>query len=365
MDPQAGWARIGLRRSGTGWRCVRCAALAAATMLGVAASACSTPSSPGTAAADVNLTLAAYTTPREAYAKIIPLFVADWKAKTGQTVHFDESYLGSGAQSRAVVGGFEADVVALSLAADVDRIKDAGLITHDWTDAPYNGMVSTSIAVIAVRAGDPLGIKDWVDLAKPGLAILTPDPQTSGGAQWNVLAMYGAAERGHVPGYPATDQGARDFLTAVFRNVTVLDKGARESITNFEKGVGDAAITYENEVLVGRQSGQTYEYEIPSSTILIENPAAVVDVYVDRHGTRTAAEAFVEFLRSAEAQRVYAAYGLRPLDPAVAAEVGDQYPDVQDLFTIAQFGGWPAVTDGFFGGNGIYASVMAEVEAGR
>ena len=194
-------------------------------------------------------------------------------------------YLGSGAQSRAIVEGFEADVAALSLEADINRIEKAGLITQDWKDGPTKGMVSDSVVVFAVRPGNPKGIKDWADLAKPGVQILTPNPKTSGGAMWNILALYGAAKRGFVEGVPANDDAAATaFLTSVLKNVTVMDKGARESITNFEKGVGDVAITYENEVLVGQQGGQDYEMVIPRSTILIENPVAVVDSYADKHG---------------------------------------------------------------------------------
>src|SRR5688572_4637515 len=185
---------------------------------------------------DVKLTLAGYTTPREAYGEIIPLFQAYWKEKTGQTVTFEESYQGSGAQSRAIVEGFEADVTALSLEADITRIQEAGLITHDWKQKTHNGIVSTSLVAFAVRTGNPKGIKDWADLAKPGVEILTPNPQTSGGAMWNILGLYGAARRGFVDGVPKGDEAAaQGFLEAVLKNVVVLDKGARESITNFEK----------------------------------------------------------------------------------------------------------------------------------
>ena len=200
--------------------------------------------------------LGAYTTPREAYGQLIPLFRQQWQEQTGQDVIFEESYLGSGAQSRAIVEGFEADVTALSLEADVTRIEQAGLITHDWQDNPTNGMVSDSIVAFAVRKGNPKGINDWADLAKPGVQILTPNPKTSGGAMWNMLALYGAALRGYVEGVPANDEAAAlEFLKAVLHNVTVMDKGARESITNFEKGVGDVAITYENEVRVAQMQG--------------------------------------------------------------------------------------------------------------
>lgn len=325
--------------------------------------ACGSSSTPSATSGTVTLILGAYTTPREAYGKIIPLFQKYWKDKTGQQVEFQESYLGSGAQSRAIVEGFEADIAALSLEADITRIEKAGLITHAWKSKGAGGMVSDSIVVIAVRKGNPKGIKDWKDLTQPGLNILTPDPKTSGGAQWNVMAMWGAAERGFVDGYAqGDDAAARELLKGIFKNVSVLDKGARESITNFEKGVGDVAITYENEVLVGQKGGQDYEYVIPRSTILIENPVAVIDTYVDKHGTRAVAEAFRDFLFTREAQQVFAEYGLRSVDPAVAEETKAQYPEVQDLFKIGDVGGWGKVTTKFFGDDGIYTKLIEEVQ---
>jgi len=311
---------------------------------------------------DVKLTLGAYTTPREAYAEIIPAFQAYWKEKTGQTVTFEESYQGSGAQSRAVVEGFEADIVALSLEADIARIEKAGLITHDWRSESYGGMVSTSVVSFAVREGNPKGIHDWADLLQPELEILTPNPKTSGGAMWNILALYGAAKRGNVEGFTADDAGAQDFLLAVLQNVSVMDKGARESITNFEKGVGDVAITYENEVLVGQQSGINYELVLPSSTIRIDNPVAVVDTYVDKHGTREVAEAFVDFLFTKEAQEIFAKHGLRSPDPEVAKATEASYPPIADLFTIDEFGGWTEATPTFFGDEGIFYKIFAQVQ---
>ena len=311
---------------------------------------------------DVKLILGAYTTPREAYGEIIPLFQKYWKDKTGQTVTFEESYQGSGAQSRAVVEGFEADVVALSLEADISRIEKAGLITHDWRGKPFGGMVSTSVVAFAVREGNPKNIKDWVDLTQPDLQILTPNPKTSGGAMWNILALYGAAKRGHVTGYTADDEGAQKFLLDTLNNVTVMDKGARESITNFEKGIGDVAITYENEVLVGQQAGQNYQLVLPTSTIRIDNPVAVVDTYVDKHGTRQAAEAFVDFLFTKQAQEVFAKHGLRSPDPEVAKETAAAYPPIQDLFSIDEFGGWKEATPKFFGDDGIFYKVFGQVQ---
>ena len=318
----------------------------------------------GSGQASVKLILGAYTTPREAYGELIPLFAAQWKEAHNQEVTFEESYLGSGAQSRAIVEGFEADIASLSLDGDVTKIADAGLITHDWHIPPYDGVVSTSVVAFAVRKGNPQNIQDWADLAKPGLEILTPDPKTSGGARWNILALYGAALRGQVDGIPANDEtAATAFLTSVLKNVTAFDKGARESITNFETGNGDVAISYENEVLVGQQSGQDYELIIPKSTILIENPVAVVDTYVDKHGTREAAEGFVQFLFTKEAQEIFAKHGLRSLDPAVAEATKAQYPPVSDLFTIGeQFAGWGTAGPKYFGDTGIYTQAITQVQ---
>jgi sulfate transport system substrate-binding protein len=322
-----------------------------------------TPGSATPAGGAATLILGAYTTPREAYGKLIPMFKERWKQQTGQEVTFQESYLGSGAQSRAIVEGFEADVAALSLEADIERIAKAGLITHDWKATPTKGMVSTSIVAFAVRKGNPKNIRDWADLARPGVEILTPNPKTSGGAMWNIVALYGAAKRGFVDGVPKDDDAAATaFLKSVLKNVKVMDKGARESITNFEKGIGDVAITYENEVLVGQQHGQDYELVIPRSTILIENPIAVVDAYADKHGTRAIAEAFVAFLLTPEAQEVFAEFGLRSIDKQVATAHADRYPPVQDLWTIEYLGGWGQVTPAFFGDDGIYTRAIAEVQ---
>jgi len=314
----------------------------------------------------VKLILGAYTTPREAYGQIILLFQDTWYEQTGQRVEFEESYLGSGAQSRAVVEGFEADIVALSLEADVNRIKDAGLITHDWKAGETKGIVTTSVVSFAVREGNPLNIQDWDDLAGADIDILTPNPNTSGGAMWNILALYGAALRGHVEGVPGDDpQAAEAFLMEVLSNVSVMDKAARDSILNFEKGIGDLAITYENEILVGRGSGQTYELVLPTSTILIENPIALVDANVDQHGTREASEAFLEFVYTIEAQRIFSQHGLRVVNQQVAEETSADYPPIDDLFTVETFGGWEPIMQDFFGEEGVYTRAILQVQGGE
>ncbi len=322
-----------------------------------------TPPTQETATDEVHLILGAYTTPREAYGEIIPLFQTFWLEKTGQRVTFEESYLGSGAQSRAVVEGFEADVVALSLEADVTRIQDAGLITHEWKAGETDGIVTTSIVAFVVRSGNPKSIVDWSDLTQEGLEVLTPNPNTSGGAMWNVLAAYGAALRGQVQDVPGDDPTAAfDFLCQVLANVSVMDKAARDSILNFEMGIGDLAITYENEVLVGQGTGQNYELVIPNSTILIQNPVAVVDASVEKHGNREIAEAFVDFLFTPEAQEIFAEHGLRVVNQDVADEFEAEYPPVEDLFTIDYFGGWAQVMDEFFSEKGIYNRAIITVQ---
>lgn len=314
------------------------------------------PSGEVAAPAAVRLTLGAYTTPREPYGKVIlPAFAGKWKAEHGQDVTFEESYQASGAQARAVVGGFEADVVALSLEQDVTKIKDASLITHDWQAGPHAGIVTGSLVVLAVRPGNPKNIRDWSDLARPDVAVVTPNVKTSGGAMWNVAALHGAALRGKITGVPANDLAAAEtFLASVLRNVKVMDKSGRESLVTFEGGVGDVAITYENEVFVAKKDGQAMDYVIPSSTIYIENPVAVVDVYADKHGTRAVADAFVAYLFTSDAQRAFADHGYRPVDPTVTTTL----PTPADAFTIRDLGGWPEVQKSLFDAGALYERAL-------
>ena len=306
-------------------------------------------------ATERTLTLGVYTTPREAYANgIIPGFQKLWKEQHGQDVRFETSYMGSGAQSRAIVGGFEADIAALSLEPDVQRIEEAGLIKHDWKATPYGGMISQSIVVIGVRPGNPKGIKDWDDLCRPGIQVLTPNVRTSGGAMWNIAAIFGAALRGQTSAAKGDTAAAVALMSKVLSHVTVMDKGARESMLTFERGIGDAIITYENEIMTAKLAGQPYDYVIPKSTLLIVNPAAVVDVYATKHGSADVADAFVKFLVTPEAQRAFAAQGYRPVEKTVAAEVAAKFPPVVDLFTPADLGGWPTIIPAVFDEGGIY-----------
>jgi sulfate/thiosulfate-binding protein len=288
----------------------------------------------------LSLTIGGYTTPREAYSAILPVFHASWAKPRNRQLTFKESYLGSGAQARAIAGGFEADVAALSLEPDIDVIKKAGLISHDWKVGPHAGVVTRSIVVIGVRKGNPKQIRDWDDLAKPGLNVLTPNVRTSGGARWNIAAIWGAAMRGKTSAKPNDPAAASQLLATILRNVKNMDAGARESLLQFERGVGDVIITYENEILVGKQKGQDYEYIVPSSTILIENPIALVDKYADKHGSREVAQAFVEFLSTKPAQEIYAKHGLRPVDEDVAKSTAANFPIPADVFTIRDIGDW-------------------------
>jgi sulfate transport system substrate-binding protein len=221
-------------------------------------------------------------------------------------------------------------------------------------------MVTRSIVVIAVRPGNPKNIKTWDDLRKPGIKVLTPNPRTSGGAMWNVAAIYGAALRGNTSARAADSAAAEALLGDIIGNVAIMDKGARESILTFESGVGDAAITYENEVLVSRAAGKAIDFVVPPGTILIENPIAVIDGYTAKRGTTSAAEAFVRFLTSPAVQRIYAKHGLRPVNDSVAVEVSAQYPIVPTLFTISDLGGWQLVTETLFAPGGVFERAAAK-----
>lgn len=316
--------------------------------------------------APITLTLGAYSIPQPAYDKIIPLFEAQWKKDTGQTVTFKTSYAGSGTQSKAIINGFEADIAALSLEPDVTAISKAGLITHDWKTTSTKGIVTDSVVSLVVRKGNPKSIKDWADLAKPGIAILTPDPKTSGGARWNILALYGAALRGEITGVAKNDPtAAANFLTAVLKNVKAFDKDGQTSFSNFEQGVGDVAIAYESQVLVAQKAGGTDVLVTPTSTLLIENPAAVVDTYVDKHGTRKAAEAFLSYLTSAPAQQIFADdTSSRPVDPTLKQSTTKNYPTVSDLWDISFLGGWTNVANTIFNTGGIYDQALAAAQKG-
>ena len=300
------------------------------------------------------IVLGAYTVPKEVYEeKIIPAFKKLWKEKTGKDVTFETSYVASGAQARAIAGGFEADVAALSLEGDVDLLVEAGLIKHDWKANPYGGMITASVVALGVRPGNPKGIRTWEDLTRADVDVITPDPATSGGAMWDINAIWGAALRAA----HGDERAAMDMLRRVRARIKALDASGRESMATFERGVGDVAITYENELLLRLRKGRTYDIVIPPSTLRIDNPAAIVDANVDRHGNREVVGAFLQFLWSDEAQGYFAEYGFRPVVPAVAEQVAERFPAPEDLFTMADLGGWKAIREKLYSPSGIWAQV--------
>ncbi len=319
------------------------------------------------------LILAAYSVPKEAYErKIIPAFQRYWKQQTGQTVRVRSSYGASGAQARAILGGFEADVAALSLEGDLDQIAKAGAISHDWRKGPHGGVITTSVVVFGVRKGNPKGIATWEDLARPGVEVLYPNPKTSGGAMWDIVAIYGAglklgaqrAGAGRSADRAAAEAYAAGLLKRIQRNVKVMDKSGRESVTTFERGIGDVIVTYENELLPRVRSGRPYEIIVPAETLLIENPVAVVDRYVDRHKVRDVAEAFVAFLHGDEAQAAFAELGFRPVNPAATVRGRGTAPPPSSLFTVADLGGWDAVIAHLFGPHGLWTKTVEELARG-
>jgi sulfate/thiosulfate transport system substrate-binding protein len=281
------------------------------------------------------LSLVAYSTPREAYEELIPAFQ---DTPEGRGFDFDQSYASSGEQSRAVEAGLAADVVAFSLEPDVTRLVDAGLVDAAWNQNEHDGMVTDSVVVFAVRPGNPENIQTWDDLLEDGIEVITPNPFTSGGAQWNIMAAYGAQlEQGK------SDEDAIEYLRDLFLNhVPVQDKSARESLQTFAAGKGDVLLAYENEAIFAQQAGQALEYVVPDETILIENPVAVVNT----SRNPKAARAFVDYLYTPEAQAVFASKGYRPVVEGVEPEF--DFPDPPGLFTIDGLGGWPEVRMRFF-----------------
>mgnify|MGYP002369336478 CR=1 FL=1 len=298
-----------------------------------------------------------YDPTRELYADVDRAFAAAWKARTGQAVTIEQSHGGSGKQARAVIDGLDADVVTLALGGDVDAIAARGLIATDWRQrlpagrAPY-----TSTIVFLVRKGNPKGIKDWDDLVKPGIGVITPNPKTSGGARWNYLAAWGYA----LKKYGNDDKKAQEFVGKILANVPVLDTGARGSTTTFvERGIGDVLLAWENEALLALKELGPDKFDIvaPSLSILAEPPVTLVDKVVDKRGTRAVAQAYLEFLYSPEGQDLAGQNYYRPIDPTVAAKYAKQYPKVT-LFNIDDvFGGWAKAQKTHFADGGSFDQV--------
>lgn len=297
-------------------------------------------------AEDVTLTLVAYSTPREAYEALIPLFTA---TPAGTGVTFEQSYAASGDQSRAVEAGLPADFVAFSLEPDITRLVKAGLVDATWNSDEYKGMVTDSVVAFGVRAGNPKAIAGWDDLIKEGVEVLTPNPLTSGGARWNIMAAWGALLK-----QGKTEDEAKEYLRTFFQHVPVQDKSARESLQTFVGGVGDVLIGYENELELAKANGEEIEIVVPAQTILIENPVAVVNTTAHKE----TAQAFLDFLRTPEAQKVFGDNHYRP----VVKEVYDTFTFVEPetLFTIADLGGWSDASAKFFDPD---AGIVAEVQA--
>lgn len=284
------------------------------------------------------LSLVAYSTPREAYGKLIPMFQ---KTAAGKDVDFTQSYGASGEQTRAVKAGLDADIVALSLAPDMDELVAANEVDAKWKKQSFKGMVTDSVVVFVVRDGNPKKIKSWNDLIRPGIEIVTPNPFTSGGARWNIMAAYGSWRK-----QGKSDKQAQANLLKLWKNVVVQDTSARAALNTFNSGKGDVMLAYENEAYFSRMQGLDLQWVIPKTTILIENPIAVTKDTADRN----TANAFLRFLRTPAAQQVFADYGYRPVVKSVENANRKKFPVRPGLFTIDQLGlgGWGAVQKRFF-----------------
>ena len=308
-------------------------------------------------AADVTLLNVSYDPTRELYQQYDAAFARYWKGKTGDNVVVRQSHGGSGKQARSVIDGIEADVVTLALAYDIDEIAARSKqIAPDWQKRlGHNSSPYTSTIVFLVRKGNPKGVRDWGDLVKPGLAVVTANPKTSGGARWAYLAAYGFALR-----QPGGDAYAREFMTRLFRQVPMLDSGARGSTVTFaERGIGDVLLAWENEAYLATKEFGADRFDIvyPPTSILAEPPVAVVDKVVDRHGTRKVAEAYLAYLYSPEGQEIAAKNRYRPVDKAIAAKYASLFPAVQ-LFTVDQvFGGWANAQKTHFADGGVFDQI--------
>ena len=312
------------------------------------------------AQADVTLLNVSYDPTRELYQDYNAAFAKHWKAKNNEVVTIKQSHGGSGKQARSVIDGLEADVVTLALAADVDALHENGkLIPADWQKRlPHNASPYTSTIVFLVRKGNPKKIHDWNDLVRPGVAVITPNPKTSGGARWNYLAAWGYALK--QPG--GTQAGARDFVKKLFANVKVLDSGARGSTTTFvERGIGDVLIAWENEAYLALKELGPDKFDLitPSVSILAEPPVSIVDKVVDKRGTRKVATAYLEYLYSPEGQTLAGENYYRPRDAKIAARYAKQFAPVK-LFTIDDaFGGWTAAQKTHFADGGVFDQISA------
>jgi sulfate/thiosulfate transport system substrate-binding protein len=312
---------------------------------------------PAAFAADVSLLNVSYDPTRELYQDFNKAFATQWKAKSGDNVTVKQSHGGSGKQARSVIDGLDADIVTLALAYDIDEIAQRGLLAKDWQKRlPHNSSPYTSTIVFLVRKGNPKGIKDWGDLAKPGVSVITPNPKTSGGARWNYLAAWGYALKQQ----GGSDASAKDFVTKIFKNVPVLDSGARGATTTFvERGIGDVLIAWENEAILAIKELGPDKFEVvaPTVSILAEPPVAIVDKVVDKKGTRKVAEGYLQYLYTDEGQEIAAQNYYRPISEKVAKKYAAQFPKVK-LFTIDEvFGGWTSAQKAHFADGGSFDQI--------
>jgi sulfate/thiosulfate transport system substrate-binding protein len=337
-------------RHRTGWMWIRAAAVM--TILAVASIVSNA------AEADQTLLNVSYDPTRELYKALNPLFAADWKKQTGATISIQMSHGGSGSQARAVIDGLDADVVTLAVASDIDGIaQTAKLLPLDWQKRlPDNSTPYTSTIVFLVRQGNPKQIKDWPDLVKDGVQVITPNPKTSGAARWAFLAAWAWAA--HQPGGDA--EKAKTFVTALYQHVPVLATGARESTTTFVgRGIGDVLLSWENEAglaLAQLAPGQ-FEVVYPSSSMLAEPPVALVDKNVDRHGTRAVAEAYLRFLYTKPAQEIAARNHYRPRDPQILSAYAKAFPQIKLYSIDAEFGGWAKAQAAYFGDGAVFDQI--------
>jgi sulfate/thiosulfate transport system substrate-binding protein len=316
------------------WLMLPLAVLALALLAGCGGTSDDSSGGGGDGGGDTKLTLVAYSTPEEAYKELIPAFN---KTPEGKGVSFDQSYAASGEQSRAVEGGLPADVVEFSLEPDMTRLVDAGLVDKNWNQNKYDGFVTNSIVVLVTRKGNPKNIQNWDDLTTGDVETLVPNPFTSGGAKWDIMAAYGAQlEEGK------SDAEAQDYLKKLFENVPVLDKSARESLQTFTSGKGDVLLAYENEAILAQQQGEDIDYVVPDQTILIQNPIAVDN----ETKSPDQAKAFVDFLYTPKGQEIFASKGYRPV--VKGTKTDQDFPNPPGLFDISKFGGWGDVNDKFF-----------------
>jgi sulfate transport system substrate-binding protein len=309
------------------------------------------------------LKLGGYSVVREVvHDGIIPAFSSFWRKKTGREVQFEESYNASGAQARSIASGFDADLAILSHEGDMESLVKAGKVKPQWNSGATRGILTHSLVVIGHRPGNPKQIKDWSDLARPGTGVLYPDPKTSGGARWNVNAIYGAAllASRDSNGGKANLAQVRDLMARIQANVINMDQSGRQSMANFaERNTGDVVVTYENELLLRSKEGEPIPYVIPDRTLLIESPAAIVDTAVEQHGNRRVAEAFLEFLMSVEGQQIFADYGFRPVSSE--SEASKRFLPLPDkLFTMAELGGWAKLEKELYDSQGLWTTVALE-----